>query len=282
MRHISLNSVEVLHQITLPKTINAIPQTNWLIRYFRISRIIFHTLIGIFITATLLPLVSKSTKLHLISWWCKQLLAAFNIKVISKGCIPPTTTLGNTMFVGNHISWADIHALNSLVPVKFIAKSEIQNWPIFGYLAKVNALFIDRTKRHDAARVVDITAQSLQAGDNLCLFPEGTTTDGSEMKSFKSSLIQAAIQAKATIRPFVIRYPLPDGSINTHMAYAGDITLPESMNAVLNQKNPVVELTFLTPISLADTTTPDRRELTLHIEQLVRQELNLENKRVIE
>ncbi|MBA3695611.1 MAG: 1-acyl-sn-glycerol-3-phosphate acyltransferase [Methylotenera sp.] len=223
----------------------------------------------------MLPLVRKPIKLYLISWWCRHLLAAFNIQVITKGHPPPVTTLGNTMFVGNHVSWADIHALNSLVPVKFIAKSEIQDWPIFGYLAKVNALFIDRTKRYDAARIVNIAAQSLQAGDNLCLFPEGTTTDGTVMKPFKSSLIQAAIQAKATIWPFAIRYPRPDGSINTDMAYAGDITLPQSMKAVLQQKKPVVELTFLTPIVVDDTVTQDRRALTLQTEQLIRRELNL-------
>lgn len=275
MQRISLNRAETLHQITLSKTTGSTQKTNRLTRYFRISRIILHTLVGIFITAVILPLVKKPTQLRLISWWCRRLLAAFNITVIRKGELPPTGSLSNTMFVGNHVSWADIHALNSVVPVKFIAKSEIQNWPIFGYLAKVNALFIDRNKRHDAARVVDITAQSLEAGDNLCLFPEGTTTIGTEMKSFKSSLIQAAIQARATIWPFAIRYPNPDGTINTEMAYAGDITLPESMKAVLQQKNPVVELIFLQPIKLRDKAEQDRRALTLEIEQQIRQELNL-------
>jgi len=275
MQRISLNKEDVLHQITLPKTRSAIQKTNWLIRYCRISHIILHTLVGIFITAIMLPLVKRPAKLHLISWWCRHLLTAFNIRIVSKGHIPPRTTLSNTMFVGNHVSWADIHALNSIVPVKFIAKSEIKNWPIFGYLAKVNALFIDRTKRHDAARVVNVTFQSLQAGDNLCLFPEGTTTDGSEMKSFKSSLIQAAIQARSTIWPVAIRYPNPDGSINTAMAYAGEITLPESLQAALLQKSPVVELTFLQPIHINDEVAKDRRALTLHIEQLIRQELNL-------
>ena len=276
MQHISLNKQGVLHQIIiLPKTTNPLPQTNRLIRYFRSSRIVFHTLIGILIVAVILPLASKPTKLKLISWWCRYLLAAFNIRVISKGHIPPATSLGNNMFVSNHVSWADIHALNSIVPVKFIAKSEIKDWPIFGYLAKVNALFIDRAKRQDAARVVDITAQSLLDGYNLCLFPEGTTTNGTEIKPFKSSLIQAAIQAKATIWPVAIRYPLPNGGVNTAMAYAGEVTLPESMQAVLKQKNPVVELTFLQPIHLDNEVTKDRRTLTLHIEQLIRQELKL-------
>ena len=277
MQPISLNKQDVLHQIIiLPKLKSATQQTNAITRYFRISRIILHTLVGFFIAGIMLPLVSKPMKLRLISWWCKHLLAAFNIRVISKGHIPPANGLLNTMFVGNHISWADIHALNSMVPVRFVAKSEIRGWPIFGYLAnKANALFIDRSKRHDAARIVDTTASSLKAGDNLCLFPEGTTTDGTEMKSFKSSLIQAAIQANATIWPVAIRYPLADGGINTKIAYAGDTTLPESMNAVLRQKYPVVELTFLQPIHVSELANKDRRALTLQIEQQIRQELNL-------
>ena len=296
MRRTSLNKADVLHQIIiLPKVKQAVKpelksgvtkvksgikgavqQTNAFTRYFRISRVIILTVIGFFIAGVVLPFTTQAARLRLISWWCKRLLAAFNIQVISKGHIPPSHALFNTMFVGNHISWADIHALNSMVPVRFIAKSEIKSWPVFGYLAnKANALFIDRSKRHDAARIVNETVQSLEAGDNLCLFPEGTTTDGTEMKPFKSSLIQAAIQAKATIWPVAIRYPCADGSINTDMAYAGDITLPESLWAALRQKHPVVELTFLQPIPANKTQTQDRRTLTSHIEHLIRQELSL-------
>lgn len=277
MRPISLNKQDVLHQIIiLPKLKSATQQTNAITRYFRISRIILHTLVGFVIAGLMFPLVKKPVKLRLTRWWCKHLLSAFNIRVISKGHIPPTHDLFNTMFVGNHISWADIHALNSLVPLRFVAKSEIRGWPIFGYLAnKANALFIDRSKRHDAARIVDTTVTSLKAGDNLCLFPEGTTTDGTEMKSFKSSLIQAAIQAESTIWPVAIHYPHADGSINTEMAYAGETTLPESMQAVLRQKSPVVELTFLQPIHVNELTNKDRRTITSHIEHQIRQALKL-------
>jgi 1-acyl-sn-glycerol-3-phosphate acyltransferase len=182
------------------------------------------------------------------------------------------------MFVANHISWSDIHALNSIVPLRFIAKSEIKGWPIFGYLAiKANALFIDRSKRHDAARIVDATAKSLSEGDNLCLFPEGTTTDGSEMRHFKSSLIQAAIQADATIWPVAIHYPHPHGGRNTLIAYAGETTLTESMQQVLMQKDPIVELHFLAPITLKNLTEQekDRRALTTHIQHLIRDALKI-------
>ena len=97
------------------------------------------------------------------------------------------------MFVANHISWSDIHALNSVIPVRFIAKSDIKSWPIFGYLVrKSNTIFVERGKRQEAGRIVDLTKESLSAGDNVCFFPEGTTTDGTgaDGKGIKSNRLQ--------------------------------------------------------------------------------------------
>jgi 1-acyl-sn-glycerol-3-phosphate acyltransferase len=259
-----------------------ITTTNIIIRYFRILRIAFHTLLGVILAAIAIPLASKQQKAKLIQWWCKHLLAAFNLRVISHGHVPaPDTPLNNAMFVANHISWSDIHALNSIVAVRFIAKSEIRNWPIFGYLVKsANTLFIDRSKKRDAKRTIDVALQSLQTGDTLCLFPEGTTTDGTLMQPFKSSLLQAAIEAQSTIWPVAIRYPHPNGGANIDVSYAGETTLLESMQKILSQKQPVIELHFLTPISLAvispgHTDQHDRRTLTLHIEALIRSKLSL-------
>jgi 1-acyl-sn-glycerol-3-phosphate acyltransferase len=182
------------------------------------------------------------------------------------------------MFVANHISWIDIHALNSIIPTRFIAKSDIQSWPVFGYLAKKsNVLFISREKRQDAARIVHAANQSLLNGDTLCLFPEGTTTDGTEIKPFKSSIIQGAISANAVIWPIAFRYPRKEGGINTTIAYAGETTLIESIQLVLQQKQVEVELHFLSPIATSELTETDkdRRKLTLRIEQLIKEKLKL-------
>ncbi len=203
--------------------------------------------------------MAKNTKLALIKWWCGGLLRAFHIKVVTFGDLPPSTTKG-VMFVANHISWSDIHALNSKIALRFIAKAEIKNWPVFGYLAnKADPLFIDRSKKQVAAKIVNITAASLTAGDNLCFFPEGTTTDGKQVLPFKSSVVQAAITANACIWPVAIRYVNADGSINTDMSYAGEMSLIESMQQVIKQKNAIVELHFLPPISSANQS---RRDLT--------------------
>lgn len=144
----------------------------------------------------------------------------------------------------------DIHAINSVLPVRFVAKLEIKDWPIFGYLIrKSGTIFINRTRQRDAARVVKIASQALQLGDNLCVFPEGTTTEGFEVLPFKSSLIQAAIDAHATVIPVAIRYPLADGSPNAAAAYAGDTTMAESMQALFNMQTPAMQLYFCAPIA---------------------------------
>jgi 1-acyl-sn-glycerol-3-phosphate acyltransferase len=169
------------------------------------------------------------------------------------------------MFVANHISWVDIHALNSLIPLRFIAKSDIKNWPVFGYLVqKADTLFIDRNKRQEAGRIVEITAESLKSGDNLCFFPEGTTSDGTGLEgarvlAFKGSVLQAAIDANTHVWPVAIHYPAANGGINTEIAYAGETTLIESMRNILQQAEPIVTLHFLQAINASDQ---NRRDLT--------------------
>ena len=238
---------------------------------------IAHVIIGVTIISVVFPFSSAIFKLRTIKWWHKALLNAFNLRISTHGHVPSQMITG-TMVVANHISWLDIHALNSIVPLRFIAKSEISKWPVFGYLARnADVLFINRDNRRDAARVANMTAESLNSGDNLCLFPEGTTTDGSTIAPFKSSIIQAAIEANANIQAVAIHYPHPDGGSNTAMAYAGDTTMKQSFARILLQKSPKVELHFLAPIitqSLAEV-DKNRRDLTMQIEQNIRAALGL-------
>lgn len=223
--------------------------TTRFVRIYRITRLVIHTLYGVSIALVVLPWVGPRRRDLLISYWTRRLLRVLNISVVIHGT-PPDIDCHRTMFVANHISWIDIHALNSIRAVRFIAKAEIRQWPVFGWLAyKVNTLFIERAKRHDTGRMVQVAAESLAAGDNLCFFPEGTTTDGTHIKPFKSSLLQAAIDADARIWPFSIYYPDADGRPNTRVAYCDDVTLLQSIRQVLAQAAPIVELRFSPPIS---------------------------------
>jgi 1-acyl-sn-glycerol-3-phosphate acyltransferase len=213
-----------------------------------------HVLIGLCIAAFIFPICSKKVRLNITNWWCASLLRCFNIQVKTFGKLPDANT-NKTMFIGNHISWTDIHAINSIIPVRFIAKIEIRSWPIFGYLvSKSGTLFINRSIRKDASRIVDMTTHSLLDLDNVCFFPEGTTTEGTHMLPFKSSITQSAIDAEAYIWPLTIYYPLPDRKPDINMAFAGETSMIESMFTMVKIKNPVVELHFAEPISCRNQT----------------------------
>lgn len=217
-------------------------------RGWRIASIVFHVLTGLILAALALPLCGRRGRLALIKWWCGRLLRCFNLQVTASGQLPRANTK-HQLLVANHISWVDIHAINSILPVRFVAKLEIKDWPVFGYLVrKSGTIFINRTRQRDAARVVQVATQALKLGDNLCVFPEGTTTVGDEVLPFKSSLIQAAIDAHASIIPVAIRYPLPDGRPNPAAAYAGDTTMAESMQSLLRLQTPVIHLHFCKPL----------------------------------
>lgn len=241
-------------------------------RVFRGTRMAIHILYGFFIAGIILPKVSARRRKWWISLWCRQLLAILNIRVIVHGDIPGEDVT-SIMFVANHVSWADIHVLNSIHAVRFVAKSEIRGWPLFGWFAeKVDTLFTERARRQDAGRMVEITANSLRAGDCLCFFPEGTTSDGTEILPFKGSLMQAAINSGAKIWPVSIRYPNADGSVNTEMAYYGEMSLLESIQLVIAQRSPTVELHFAAPIPAQGY---ERRELSILAKHTIASGLNL-------
>ena len=231
-----------------------------------------HLLQGVCVAAIILPLVSTRRRDFIISAWSRGLLTALDIRLVTHGTLPDVK-LSSTMFVANHISWIDIFALNSVHALRFVAKSEIRGWPIFGWLCeKGNTLFIERTKRQDARRMVKLTAYSLRTGDCLCFFPEGATSDGNELKVFKGSLMQAAIDTESLVWPVAIRYPKPDGSTNTEMAYFDDMNLLQSLKQVLAQRSPAVGLHFLPTIA---TNGYDRRSLSRLARQAITDSLNL-------
>jgi 1-acyl-sn-glycerol-3-phosphate acyltransferase len=247
-------------------------QTNFLILFYRIFRIAAHVLVGITIVASIWSFTKRKSKMRLTKWWSKGLLKHFGVSVITHGKLPDDH-LANTMFLANHVSWLDIYALNSIIPLQFIAKSDINNWPILGYLVrKSGTIFINRDSRKDTSRIVITTTENLAIGGNVGFFPEGTTTDGTIIERFKSSIVQAAINAKSTIYPVAIRYPLADGNINTAVAYAGDTTMGEAMMNALKQKKTIVELHFLAPIN---SPTANRQKLTQAAYDAISKALNL-------
>jgi len=120
-----------------------------------------------------------------------------------------------TLFVCNHVSYLDIVVTGSLVPTSFVAKAEVATWPFFSTLAKAQrTIFIERrTGKTSASR--DEMLRRLNTGDNLMLFPEGTSSDGTRVLPFRSALFGVAQlrrdERPITVQPVAIAYTRLDG-----------------------------------------------------------------------
>ena len=127
----------------------------------------------------------------------------------------PRSTAHPTLYVCNHVSYLDIMILGSLIKGSFVAKSEVARWPLFGWLARLQrSVFIER-RGLKAARHRDALNQRLEDGDDLILFPEGTSGDGNQVLPFKSALFSVAERRPhdlpLLVQPVSIAYTRLDG-----------------------------------------------------------------------
>jgi 1-acyl-sn-glycerol-3-phosphate acyltransferase len=177
------------------------------------------------------------------------------------------------VFVANHVSWLDIWLIYALRPVRFISKADVRAWPVVGWLAeKTGTLFIERERRQHTAAIIKEAEAALAQGDCIGLFPEGTTTDGLRLLPFHASLFQAAVAQQAPIVLIAIRYRLADGGVDTAPAYYGDLSLADSLRAVLARRRIRVEARYLGTLISAGKT---RRELSRAAENAIATALNL-------
>jgi 1-acyl-sn-glycerol-3-phosphate acyltransferase len=225
---------------------------------WRYTCIAGHLARGLLTAGLLFPVVSRSIRHWLIKGWCRGMLSILNVELIKRGGTIPRTGKGMIM-VANHISWLDIHTINALQPARFVAKSEIGSWPVVGWLSKkVGTLFIRRDRRRHIATVNQGLSYALGMGDYIALFPESTTTDGSEVKPFHASLLQPAINAGVHVQPVAIRYLDRHGAVTLAPAFINNMSLGESLMQILRARRLKVEVTVLPPIHTAGKT---RREV---------------------
>src|SRR5262245_23157145 len=156
---------------------------------------------------------------------------------------------GPLLLVANHISWVDILALHSVCPCRFVAKADVERWPLLGTLVTGGGtLYVKRESRRDALRVVHRMAQALTDGDILAVFPEGTTSDGSSMLPFHSSLLQAAVSADAPVQPVALRIvDRRSGWPSRAASYMGDESLAGSVWRTLRAPELRAVVTFGAP-----------------------------------
>jgi 1-acyl-sn-glycerol-3-phosphate acyltransferase len=210
----------------------------------------------------------------LVGWWAGKLLRIVGVSARVEGD-PPAPGERGAMIAANHVSWLDIFALQSVRPTRFVAKSEVRDWPIAGWIAeRAGTLFIRRSQKRDIARINEMVRGALEAGDCVGIFPEGATTEGDELLKFHSSLFEAAVANRARVHPCAIRYEHEDGSLCRAMAYVGELSFMQSLGLVIRQRRVVVRVRFAPAVEAEGAA---RRELAATCRTAVASLLGLES-----
>lgn len=198
--------------------------------------------------AVVYPLASQQQKLFLLRHWSRALLGILNIRLEIGGCRESRLDQGE-LVVANHISWLDVFVLNVVYPSSFVAKSEVRGWPVIGLLCKrARTIFISRANRADTARANALIQDRMVSGECVALFAEGTSTDGTDVAPFHSSLFQSAIDASCPVLPLAIRYHDGTGGIKHDAAFVGDMSFLRSLGNVLSSESLYVTLVILPAI----------------------------------
>jgi 1-acyl-sn-glycerol-3-phosphate acyltransferase len=182
-----------------------------------------HALAGWLTIVFVFPRLKAPAREERVQAWARKMLRVLGIGLQVEGT-PPTT--GPVLLVANHISWLDILVMHAARHCRFVAKSDIHHWPLIGRLATGGGtLYIERTSRRDAMRVVHQMVAALQNGDVLAVFPEGTTSNGRDLLPFHSNLIQAAVVSASPVQPVALQFVDEAGRMSLAPCYVGDDTL---------------------------------------------------------
>lgn len=207
-------------------------------------------LLGLIVELIVFPPISRRSRRKIVQKWSQGLIFLSGVKVKVVG----EPVLDKAIFwVSNHVSWVDIFVLNSVRTTSFVAKSDIRRWPVLGLLvAWAGTLFIDRSQRYAIRDAAKQMQRCFAQGDVVGLFPEGTTTDGLQVKKFHTGLFDAAIQAKVAIQPVALRF-MRGRRRAPELAFVGEQTLFGNLWHLLGAWGVSVECEFLPLVHIDET-----------------------------
>ena len=206
-------------------------------------------------------------------FWHKGICRILGLKV--EICGTPVHN-AQLIYISNHLSYLDIPVIGSVLKASFIAKEDIANWPVIGYLATLQqTAFISRAS-NKAKKVANALDDMLRQGKSLILFPEGTSTPGLTVIPFKSSLFALALPKESSpipIQPFIIELIEVNGATPTlttrdYYSWYGDMEFAPHIWVYLKNKGATARLTFKDVIT--PTTADDRKTLCQQVETAIR------------
>ena len=244
-----------------------------MVRTIKAARLFGHIVLGLVLLVVTGGLwdngnrVLKATK----RWWLFRITRLLGMEIEIIGNLPPQSATG-TLFVSNHVSWADIPVIGGLTQLNFLSKAEVKKWPLVGRLAHSSGtLFIQRGSG-DANKVARDISDYLQQGRSVLFFPEGTTSNGRTVSRFHRKLFQTCEYAETRVCPLVIHYSVA-GTDHKPVAFIGDDELASHIWNLLSYPRIKVTVRLLasrviTRENLDAQVTAIRTEMTQQLEWL--------------
>jgi len=235
------------------------------LRYlYRVPLVLWHLLIHLPIVMLLIN--RWTARLHLrsgervdhriIRWWQGGLMRVFGLRIRRFGDLAP----GGVLYVANHVSWIDIVVMHSQRVMGFVAKREIERWPLIGWLAsRGETLYHQRGDQDSLGEVAREMAARLRAGRAVGVFPEGRTRDGREVGPFHARIFMAAVDAGAPVQPVALRYGAR-GAAQQRIAYAARENFMANLLRILGEPGCSADVVFLPPI-MPQEVAHGRREI---------------------
>ena len=156
-----------------------------------------------------LPLYYLNRLLHLPNPWPRIFLGGVawiaGVELSHRG----SRARGGVLLIANHVSWIDIPALAAATGSAFVGHDGLASIPLIEWLCRMNrTVFVARHDRTSVAEQVEAVRAALSHSGALTIFPEGTTSDGTGLLPFKSSLLSAFVPlpARIAVQPVLLDY----------------------------------------------------------------------------
>lgn len=197
--------------------------------------------------------------------WCRGVLWALGVRLAVRGAAPTSARF----LVCNHLSYLDVVALGSVLPVAFVSRADVANWPLIGPLARwFDTVFVPREQKRRLPEVNAVVARRVADGCALVVFAEGTTTAGDRVLPLKPSLLEPAVAAGVPVQAACLRYSTrpPDAPAAMAVCWVGDAAFAPHGYALLALRRIDAELAFAPTPRIAS----DRKELAAALDADVR------------
>lgn len=153
------------------------------------------------------PRRRRAWRNSVVKRWARGMARIVNMRMTVEGT-PPEAPF---FLVANHVSYVDIVFLLAHLDGVFVAKHELNRWPVVGYLTRlVGTIFVNRQSRRDSLRVIENIDARVADGDGVVVFPEGTSSDGGDVYPMKAALFEWAAQRGHPVRHAAIHYRTAD------------------------------------------------------------------------